>query len=55
MKKTMAWQTRDGRHELRVEIELVTERHVSADGDALTVPCCEIVEQAYIDDAPEAG
>ncbi len=55
MKKTMTWQTRDGRHELRVEIELVTERHVSADGDALTVPCCEIVEQAYIDDAPEAG
>jgi hypothetical protein len=49
MIKTMRWQTRDGKHDLRIEIELITEERINNDGHVVTVPRCEIYEWASVD------
>jgi hypothetical protein len=41
MKREITWATGDGR-EARVAVELITSKTTDADGDKITVDCCEI-------------
>lgn len=48
MKKEITWTTGAGK-EAKVTVELVTEKVTDADGDKVTVKCCEIVITASVD------
>lgn len=48
MKKEITWITGDKR-EARVVVELVTSKVLDADGDKITVGCCELMIEATID------
>lgn len=52
--RTIKWTLTDGRA-VTYTVELVTEREVNADGDRMTVPCCEIVERCEIPGATIIG
>jgi len=46
-KKSIEWTTSDGSKVL-INVELVTEKTVNADGEKVSVPCCEIEMEAYL-------
>jgi len=49
MKKEIKWQAANGK-ELKIIVDLVTSREINADGDKVTVDCCELNVRAYADD-----
>jgi hypothetical protein len=48
MKKEITWTTGAGKT-AKVTVELITEKVMDADGDKITVKCCEIVVTASVD------
>lgn len=48
MQKEITWTTGAGK-EAKVTVELVTEKVTDADGDKITVKCCEMIITASVD------
>ena len=49
--EVVRWKTDTGK-EVTVTVSLITEKVIWADGDKVTVPCCEIKVAATIDGVP---
>lgn len=47
-KKEISWESQNGK--AKVEIKLITEKTINADGDEWTTKCCELEIWAYADD-----
>jgi len=47
MKKEITWTTGDGR-EAKVTVTLVTSKELDADGDKITIDCCEMTIRATV-------
>lgn len=52
--ETIKWKSQAGK-EIKITVDLILEKELNADGDKITVPCCDIVIIAEVEEMGTIG